>query len=73
MIGEFFILSGKIGKRLQQIFNDESDKILDLGSGKDPAYHKSIKGSIVCLDKSKEGKTHIIADADLGFAFFRLV
>lgn len=64
MIGEFFYISAKIGKRLAKFFNNSHDKILDLGCGENPWYHKSMKGNITCFDKSKSGITHIVGDAD---------
>jgi SAM-dependent methyltransferase len=64
MIGEFFIISRRIKKKIGNIFSNKQDKILDLGCGNKPGYHKFIKGKIVCFDKVKTGITHIIGDAD---------
>ena len=65
MIGEFFIIKYRIKKYLKKIFTNDNDKVLDLGCGKNPYYHKIMKGKIVCMDISKTDKTHIVADADL--------
>ena len=64
MIGEFFLISWKINNRIAEVFNNSKDKILDLGCGSNPSYHKSMKGKIICLDIIKTNKTHIISDAD---------
>lgn len=64
MIGEFFIIKKKVLKDISRIFNNKNDRILDLGSGEYPDYHKSIKGKLICLDKNKTKTAHIVADAD---------
>lgn len=65
MIGEFFILKLRIKKYLKNIFSSDDDKILDLGCGNNPYYHRVIRGSIVCIDVLKTDKTHIVGDAGL--------
>lgn len=64
MIGEFFLVSWKLDKKISKIFNNEEDKILDIGCGSNPGYHKSMKGKIICTDIIKTNKTHLISDAD---------
>lgn len=64
MLGEFFIIKSKIRNLIKSEFNNKNDKILDLGCGDRPYYHKDIKGGIVCLDINKTSKTHLISDAD---------
>ena len=64
MIGEFFIIKARIKKRLEGMFNNGKDIVLDLGCGDNPHYYKNIKGNIVCLDIIKSDKTNIVADAD---------
>lgn len=64
MIGEFFIIAGKIKKNVGYVFTNDKDKILDLGCGNRPYYHKSIKGNIICFDKSKTKITDVVGDAD---------
>ena len=64
MIGEFFIIRGKIRKCIRDIFAGSKDKILDIGSGKKPHYHKFMKGKIVCFDMNNHKKTHIVGHAD---------
>ncbi len=64
MIGEFFIKSIAIKRFISEQFNDENDKILDLGCGRDPKYHSSIKGKIICLDKFMTNKVHLVGDAE---------
>ena len=64
MIGEFFLVSWKINEKISKIFNNDNDKILDIGCGSNPGYHKSIKGKIICMDLAKTSKIHIVSDAD---------
>ena len=64
MIGEFFIISRYFKIHIRDIFTNSNDRILDIGSGKNPHYHKSIKGNIVCFDIRNFDKIHIIGDAD---------
>ena len=64
MIGEFFIINRKIKKEIQDRFMNNEDKILDLGCGSSPNYHKYIKGKIICFDKTKTKITHVVGNAD---------
>ncbi len=64
MIGEFFILSSRIKKRISMEFDNEKDYILDLGCGTNPRYHDAMKGKIVCLDIYKNEKAQLVADAN---------
>ena len=64
MIGEFFLIKGKIKGLINESFAGKSDKILDLGCGSDPYYHEDIEGKIFCLDINKTSKTHLVSDAD---------
>lgn len=64
MIWEFFIISRNIKRKIAKIFTNKEDKILDLGCGEFPYYHKYINGNIVCLDIKKTKITDIVSDAD---------
>lgn len=64
MIGEFFLISGKINKEIAEIFANNKDAVLDLGCGNKPGYHRQIKGKIICFDRSKNKITHVVGDAD---------
>lgn len=64
MIGEFFIISGKIKGYIAEVFSDKKDYVLDLGCGASPNYHKLIKGHVICFDKIKSKITDVIGDAD---------
>ena len=64
MIGEFFIISRRINKKIKSVFTDKSDKILDLGCGSNPKYHKSINGRILCFDKTESKITDVVGDAN---------
>jgi len=64
MIGDFFIIKNKIKNLINSEFNNKNDKVLDLGCGSNPYYHKGFKGNIICLDIKKTSKTHIVSDAD---------
>lgn len=64
MIGEFFIISEGINKKIAEIFTNNKDVVLDLGCGNKPGYHKPIKGKIICFDKFKNKITHVAGDAD---------
>ena len=64
MIGEFFLMSLKLNKKISGVFTNKNDKILDLGCGSNPNYHNSMKGKIICLDITKTSKTHVVSDAD---------
>ena len=63
MLGEFFIVKGKINSLVKSALNNKEDKILDLGCGDNPYYHESISGKIICLDIKKTSKAHLISDA----------
>ncbi|MCH8003550.1 MAG: class I SAM-dependent methyltransferase [Nanoarchaeota archaeon] len=62
MLGEFFLIRGKILRLLEGLFKN-SDIILDIGCGEKPYYHKSIKANIVCTDIRQTKKTQVICDA----------
>ena len=64
MKGEFFILKRHIEKYLREIFTSSYNKILDIGSGDNPRYHKFMKGRIISFDIKNADKTHVIGDAD---------
>lgn len=63
MIWEFFLIRKKLENRILRIFSNNYDKILDIGSGKKPHYHKSIKGRLICFDIRQMANTHIVGDA----------
>lgn len=62
MMGEFFLIKRKVLALFKGIFKN-SDKILDVGCGENPYYHKSMSPKIVCLDLEHSKKAHIIGDA----------
>ena len=64
MLGEFFLIKGKIRSLINPLFKNPHDKILDLGCGENPYYHSDISGQIVCADIKKTSKTHLVSDAD---------
>lgn len=64
MILEFFIIKKKIKVRIKNLFTNSNDKILDIGCGKNPHYHKFIKGKLICLDINKTKKINVVGDAD---------
>ncbi|MBI2653353.1 class I SAM-dependent methyltransferase [Candidatus Woesearchaeota archaeon] len=64
IFGEFFILRMQINNYIKGVFTDNGDKILDIGSGKNPDYHRFMKGKITCFDIVKYSKTHVVGDAD---------
>ena len=62
MIGEFFLIKREVLVLFKGIFTT-SDKVLDVGCGENPYYHKSISSKIICLDLANTKKAHIIGDA----------
>jgi len=64
MMLEFFIIKKRISEYLDKIQKNKKDLVLDLGCGSNPYYHKYLEGSIVCFDKVKTKKVHVIGDAD---------
>ena len=64
MILEFFIIKKRISKYLDSIMQKENEKVLDLGCGNAPYYHKFIKGKLICFDIAKTNKVSIVGDAD---------
>ena len=70
MIWEFFIISRIIRNRIASIFNNPDDNVLDIGCGKNPRYHKSIKGNLTCFDKHKTTRNTIVGDADEMYKYF---
>ena len=71
MIGEFFIIKKRIEKHIKDIFTGSNDKVLDLGCGKYPYYHRFLKGKITCFDIEKSNKTHLVGNADADFLPFK--
>ena len=71
MKGEFFIISRIVGEKLASVFNNPNDKILDIGCGKNPKYHESVKGKIVCFDVYKTASSTIVGDADELYKYFK--
>lgn len=65
MILEFFIIKSKISKFISGIPQKENDKVLDLGCGNEPYYHKCIKGRLICFDIGKTKKTDVVGTADI--------
>ena len=65
MIGQFFLVSRRIKKKVKNIFTDKEDLILDIGCGDAPYYHKSIKGKIVGFDISEHESLHVRGSADM--------
>lgn len=64
MKGEFFIIRKWIEREIKNIFINDNDKVLDVGCGTDPYYHKLIKGRVVCFDMKKSSSGNIVGDAD---------
>lgn len=64
MIGEFFVLRRQIEKEIANAFNNENDRILDIGSGSNPNYQGIMKGNIINFDMKKTGKNHVVGNAD---------
>lgn len=64
MIGEFFLISEKINRKIADVFTNNEDVVLDLGCGNKPGYHKHIKGKIICFDRFKNKIMHVVGDAD---------
>ena len=64
MILEFFVIKREIGRYIKYIFKNSSDVILDIGCGKNPYYHKFIKGKVICFDMYTAKKINVIGDAD---------
>ena len=62
--GEVFFLRARIKKFMKYIFNNKSDKILDIGCGENPFYKNVIKGSIYGFDITPSKFTHILGTAD---------
>jgi|TARA_Y100000310_G_scaffold345860_1_gene471659 SAM-dependent methyltransferase len=65
MLGQFLIIRRKIEKYIGNLFINPSDKILDVGSGNNPYYHKFMKGHIVRFDIRNFSKTNVVGDANL--------
>ena len=59
---EFFITRARINNLFKNIFAD-SDKVLDIGCGERPYYHKNIGAEIICADIRQTKKAHFICDA----------
>ncbi len=62
MIGEFFLIKRKVLALFKGIFKS-SDRVLDVGCGENPYYHKSISSKVICLDLAGGKKAHIIGNA----------
>lgn len=63
MIGEFFIIKYRILKLVGLNFSDKGEKILDIGCGDKPRYHKKISGKLVCFDIRKTKISHVVGNA----------
>ncbi|MBI2647155.1 class I SAM-dependent methyltransferase [Candidatus Woesearchaeota archaeon] len=64
MIGEFFLISKRIGKLIKEELGRNKDITLDLGCGTKPYYHKNISGKVICFDKVKNSTTNVIGNAN---------
>jgi SAM-dependent methyltransferase len=64
MKGEFFIIKQCIVKYIENIFTNSNDKILDIGSGQYPYYHKFMKGKIIAFDMENFSRTDAVGDAN---------
>ena len=64
MKGEFFVIKKYVKKYVRNIFTNNNDRILDVGSGKNPYYQKSMKGKIIRFDIKKYDKIDVIGNAD---------
>ena len=58
----FLILNGKMARLWKSQFS-KNDKILDIGCGSSPRYHKYIPSTVVCADKLGTESAHLLADA----------
>jgi SAM-dependent methyltransferase len=64
MIWDFFFVKNRIRCKLESYLNDKNARVLDLGCGENPYYHKKISGKVVCLDIKRTASAHIVSDAD---------
>ncbi len=64
MIWEFFIIKSRIKRLVEGKFSDSDIRVLDVGCGENPYYHKNIRGNVVCFDARKTKANQIIGDAD---------
>ncbi len=58
----FLLLNVKMGRLWKGIFS-KKQKILDIGCGDNPGYHRHIHASVVCADKSPSRAAHLLSDA----------
>ena len=65
MIGEFFIIKSRILKLVNHNFKNKNGRVLDLGCGGNPYYHKNINGRLFCLDIRKTKISDVTGDANL--------
>jgi SAM-dependent methyltransferase len=63
MIWEFFIIKAKFLSLFKSFFPDKNKKVLDLGCGSNPYYHKCIKCDIYCLDIKKTKISDVVGTA----------
>jgi SAM-dependent methyltransferase len=64
MLGEYFLIKRKVTNLIGNALKDKNSKILDLGCGECPYYHKKVSGKIVCADLILTKTAHIVSDAD---------
>ena len=69
MILEFFIIRHRISNYLKGIPQKSYEKVLDLGCGNSPYYHKFLIGKLIGFDINKNKNVDVVGDADLCLPF----
>ena len=62
--GEVFFIRIRIKKFMKEVFNRDSDKILDVGCGNKPFYKGIIKGKVFGFDIYPSNFTHFVGSVD---------
>jgi SAM-dependent methyltransferase len=62
-IVEFYLIRKRLEKILKSLDWNSAKRVLDLGCGDEPYYHKFIKNKLVNIDNINAKKSNIIADA----------
>ena len=58
----FLVINARMRRLWGGLFSSR-DRVLDVGCGDHPSYHRFIPGGIVCADKAASAKAHVLSDA----------
>lgn len=58
----FLVINARMRRLWRGLFSSK-DRVLDVGCGDSPLYHRCIPSTVVCADKAASAKAHVRSDA----------